>query len=242
MAHTLPDYTTKYKLAKIFGNVDNAELAARLGGPTTMDRRGNIIWYDDFEAAAALKWDPNIAPGGTVAYSAERAFMGNQSLKLVTDNDLGDFIVLRKSFPLPVERTIGLEFMFCITVENPIVQPTLEGWDGTNYFIGQLLWNQLTGKLYYYNAGFAWTELPVYDATTLMYEPWFYMKLVINWDTKEYVRAIFGGTTYDLSGIPMCESPSITLQHVDVYLGVENTAGAISTVYIDNVVLTQNEP
>ena len=46
MVHTLPDYSTKYRMTNVFGNIDHSELAARLGSPSTFDRRGNIIFMD----------------------------------------------------------------------------------------------------------------------------------------------------------------------------------------------------
>jgi hypothetical protein len=73
-------------------------------------------------------------------------------------------------------------------------------------------------------------------------EPWYYMKLVIDWDASEYVRFIFGGTTYDLAGIPMRTGASATERHIRVILfNIANTA-AVSTVYFDNFIFTQNEP
>ncbi|GAH58675.1 unnamed protein product, partial [marine sediment metagenome] len=50
MVHTLPDYSTKYKMTNLFGNLDNSELAARIKPLSMLDRAGHLIWYDDFEA------------------------------------------------------------------------------------------------------------------------------------------------------------------------------------------------
>lgn len=242
MTHTLPDYTTKYKLAKIFGNVDNAELAARLGACSALDRRGNLIWYDDFDAAAAVKWKLGGDAGYTAALSSDRAWMGNQSMKTVTDVDVGDTATIRKDFALPIERTIGLEFMFYIATGAPTVLIYIVGYTGTAYFQAQLQYDHNLGKLYYYNSASAWIELPIVDNVDPTGEHWFYVKLVLDWDSKEYVRAIFGGTQYDLSGLGMKTAANVTARKVIVVIYNRAETAAAATVYYDNFIFTQNEP
>jgi len=241
MVHTLKDYSTKYKLTKIFSQVDDAELAARLGALSTLDRRGKLIWCDDFEAAAAAKWSTSISAGGTAAVSTERSWMGNQSMKTVTHTDVGDGVNLGKVFCLPVERRMATEFMFCITGGAPIVRSYIVGYTGTAYFLAQVQYDHNLQKLYYYNDASAWVELPIYDSTVTPLEPWFLMKLVIDWDLKEYVRFIFCGTEYDLSGIGMKTGADATKKHVEVFIYSRAETAAAATVYFDNFILTQNE-
>jgi len=242
MSHTLPDYTTKYKLAKIFGNVDNAELAARLGACSTMDRRGNLIWYDDFEAAAAVKWTIFTDVGATAALSTDRAWMGNQSMKTVTPAVINNSASLTKIFSLPPERRMGAEFMFCITTEKPVIILGVYGYDGTSNVIGGIKYDHNLEKLYYFNSAGAFIELPLYDSLLITTEHWFYVKLVVDWDTKKYVRLIFSSTEYDLSSIDLRTIASIVKKYITVE--IKNMAGtnAAATVYFDNFILTQNEP
>jgi len=242
MAHTLPDYTTKYRLDKIFSSVDTNELGARTEALSTLDRRGNLVWCDDFEAAAAAKWSQSISAGGTAAVSTERSWRGNQSMKTVTHTDIGDNVCLGKVFCLPVERRLGFEFMFCITSGAPVTLLYIVGYTGTAYFMAQIQYDHNLQKLYYYNSSSSWVELTRYDSTVTLLEPWFYMKLVLDWDLKEYVRFIFGGTEYNLSGISMKTGANATLKHVEVLLYNRAETAAAATVYFDNFILTQNEP
>ena len=242
MAHTLQDYTTKYKLSKIFSQVDVAELAARLGACSTLDRRGNLVWYDDFEAAAAVKWLITADGAGTGALSTDRSWMGNQSMKTVTDVAVGNDVTLFKSFRLPTERTLASELMFCITGGKPRIQINLIGYTGTNAFQGAVKYDHNVQKLYYYSSTPAWVELTRTDSVATIREPWFLMKLVVDWDTIKYKRFLFGGTTYDLSDIDMYsfEDTSDTCLLISIINQAETAAAA--TVYFDNFILTQNEP
>lgn len=242
MTHTLPDYTTKYKMAQIFGQIDSGELAARLGAASTQDRRGALVWFDDFEAAAAVKWQYNFSVGGSVALSAERAWMGNQSMKTVTPAGIGDAALMDKKFSLPIERQIGIEVMTCMTTGNPIIELDLIGYDGSYEWATKLKYNYNRGKLYYFNSTGDWTELTVYDSTLIVNEHWIFMKLVINWDAKEYVRIMFGSTTYSLKNIPIWSLANAGKEYIQVTLYNTAATAAVSTVYFDNFILTQNEP
>ena len=82
MVHTLPPWTSKYRLVKIFANVDVAELVVRLGSPVSFDRRGNVVLIDDF-AASVIKWSyPGYGTGNGHELSTAWAKSGSQSLKL----------------------------------------------------------------------------------------------------------------------------------------------------------------
>lgn len=242
MAHTLPDYTTKYKMAKIFGAIDEAELAARLGACSTLDRRGKLIWCDDFEAAAAVKWSYSADPPGTVALSSDRAYRGNQSMKTVTGAVAGDQCSIHKAFCLPIERKMAAEFMFYPSAGKPIIDLDIQGWNGTSRFEGQVRFDYNAFKLYYYDSTGAWVEIPRYDNAEEAYEHWIYMKLVIDWEKKEYIRFIFCSTEYDLSGIPLFSAASATTKQIRVYMMNQAATAAAATVYFDNFILTQNEP
>lgn len=242
MSHTLPDFTTKYKLAKIFGQIDSGELAARQGINSFADRRGNIVWYDDFEAADAVKW--SIAPhgAGTGAISTLRAWMGNSSLLIITDANVGDDVAVSKTFCLPPERRIGAEWMFNISMNEPRITFHLIGYTGTTRFIGGVRYDFNLNKLYYYNSAGAYIELTIYDSTTITYYPWLLLKLAIDCDKQEYIRLIFCGTEYDLSGIPLNTIASADPKRVRVQFYTEARTAAAAKVHFDNFILTQNEP
>jgi hypothetical protein len=242
MSHTLPDYTTKYKLAKIFGNVDNAELGARINGLSTMDRRGNVIWWDDFEGGASIKWGVSADGLGTATVSATKSWMGSQSMKTVTDAALGSVTYLDKSFSLPLERRLGVEFMFRIESGKPSVLIYWVGFTGTESFMAQVYYDFNLDKLYYQDAAWAWIELTKVDGTVFTHQAWCFMKLVIDWTAKEYVRFIFGASEYDLSGIPLRSGASATKRRTDVNIWNRCETAAAATVYFDNFILTQNEP
>ena len=241
MAHTLEDYSTKYKLAKVFSNVDDAELAARTSQYTSVDRRGNVVWYDDFESAAAIKWFVTNTGGGTATLSTTRAYHGNQSMKISTGAVLGDDVTMEKTFSLPLSRRIGAEALFNILTVNALIELRIMGYSGTRLYFSQFRYDQSLLSLQYLNSAGAWVDLTIYDGVSLTQEQWIPMKLVVDWDTGEYVRVIFGGTEYSLSGEKMFSAPSATKRRIRTYIYVQTDGAVVSDVYVDNFILTQNE-
>lgn len=241
MTHTLPDYSTKYKMVKVFGNVDNAEMAARTNGLSMLDRRGQVVWWDDFEDANAAKWYTDADGAGSVALSTERAWMGNQSLKTVTDVNTDDRVFMGKQFSLPPSHRMGMEIMFTITGGAPYVIFNFTGYTGAYKVTMQLKYDHNLLKLYYLNSADAWVELAVNDYTSGTQEQWIYIKLVVDWDLREYIRAIFCGTEYDLSGIGARVTASATLPFIGCYYSNNAATDAAATIYWDNFIFTQNE-
>jgi hypothetical protein len=241
MVHTAKDYSDDYRQERVYGNIDSAELAARQGINSFFDRRGNIVWYDDFEAANAQKWKTGGSGGGTAAISTERAWMGNSSMKVSTAGTDTSYQTLSKYYSLPMERQMGAEVMFHIYAGDPQVLMTLSGYTGTHLNRAEVYYDDELGKLYYRDAADNWQELTVVDGYSPTLEQWIPMKLVVDWDLGEYLRIFFGGTIYDMTGIPYFRLASATLQRVITQLQIATTDDEVATVYFDNFIFTQNE-
>ncbi|GAH20805.1 unnamed protein product, partial [marine sediment metagenome] len=54
--------------------------------PNTFDRRGNVVWYDDFEGVGKKWADFYVLDAGTSVLSATRCYRGSQSMKMTTHN------------------------------------------------------------------------------------------------------------------------------------------------------------
>jgi hypothetical protein len=114
-------------------------------------------------------------------------------------------------------------------------------YSGTYYCWARIRFDWALSKLYYWDAGGNWVELTIRDHTSVVEHQWYPMKLVIDLDAGEYVRLLFCGTNYDLSGILMEQVPDAQLQDVYVDIYEYSTAADVSTCYFDNIILTQNE-
>lgn len=241
MTHSLPDYTTKYKMTTIFGNIDTAELAARLGSPFIHNREGNMIFYDDFEAEN-LHWDTATSgAGGAVALSTASAFMGEQSLKITGGSDTGKYGLAYRQLSLPVNTRLGYEVSFTNNADLDYVLVSMTIFDGTNYHQGRIRFDQTNDKLYYYNSANTTIELDsdvIFLVGDFMYQP---IKLVIDSSTNNYVRCIFGNKEYNMSNISLYQVADASNPYLYIDLWVGSNAGDNAYSYVDHAIVTQNE-
>lgn len=241
MVHTSPDYSSKAKIERSYGQVDNGELAARLGSINTIDRRGTIIWYDDFEYLGASKWTITADTIGTATFTVARVWMGNSAMKVVTAAVANDTVTMTKPFSLPHEGTIGVELMTNISGASGYIELYLQCYTGALYHFPAIRYNQFLNTLEYFNDALAWVDVPLNQSFDPGNLQWLYMKLVVDWTTGYYVRCLLGSEEFDLSAIPMYQAANATLPRMDAGMLVKTLAAGVVTCYIDNVIVTQNE-
>lgn len=241
MVHTLPPWTSKYKMLKIFGQIDSGELAARLGALSLQDRRGNLVWCDDFESPVTKWTHTATGTGASVALSADYSTLGSQSMKITTSASTAESSLISRYFTLPPQTRIGCEFM-CMPVDSKMVCTLImNGYDGSNFYDPRVRVNFATDVVQYYHITEGWktidSDLKFYDGI----KTWLFVKLVFDWDTKKYVRLMVGKEEYDLSAQSIKSSGSGAEPLLSLEIWATPSENASHIIYLDNVVLTQNE-
>jgi len=242
MSHTLPPWTSKYKLVKVFGNIDNNELAARLGALSVQDRRGNLVWYDNFEGLSINWFEFAFGTGAGVALDSSKYWLGSQSLQIKTGDSTANTTYIQKYFSLPELARIGLECMVWLKDDECRFAHTFYGFTGSQAYSASLRFTASTGVLEYWDVTSQWVEI---DASVNWKEDvdmWLLMKLVIDWTTGKYVRAIVGDTEYNLSEYSYASAADATKPAIALRFVLATTDNANRIANIDNVILTQNEP
>jgi hypothetical protein len=226
----------------VFGNphyMGSAELAARLGSIDTFDRRGQVIFMDDFESGTLGRWtDVSFGPNSKISLSTAYANRGAFSAKFVCGEAVNDTATMLHYMCYPVLGKIGLE----AAVE----------WHGAESF--RFCWQQMlyTGaKLYY-----AFVRLDI-NAETLSYldsagawqvfasgiKPYAHMfrnsKLVVDFLAEKFVRFTLDATEYDLSAYGLRYIVSAAAPGYVLGLAHSRYDGAVTdTIYIDDIIVT----
>jgi hypothetical protein len=241
MVHTLQDYTTKYKLATIFSHIDEAELAARLGSIITFDRRGNVIWMDDFESGVA-KWNlSGNGTGNTQLISTTRARNGSNSLALTCGSDLGVYSRMIKYLEPPVNSSIGFEFSFSIDANITKIEAIARFYDGTYNRYGYFKIDVTNAKIQYMNSAAGWVDLLV-GISWITNTSYFYtIKMVCDFLNDTYLRVVLRDKTYDLSSVELRKVASATYPRFELEITAYGTAVTNAVAYIDDIIFTQNE-
>jgi len=221
---------------------DLAELAVRLGSIVSFDRRGDVIWWDGFEDTLN-KWTASgYGTGNAQEVSTDYARNGQYSAKLTAGAQVGGWARIDHYMPYPVLGKMGFEFSFVQHAETDYMDVFFTLYDGTLYYPARIRLAYVDKKLQYYNSSFGWTDIAtgweLYRFAGLFHT----LKLVVDFANKEYSRLIVDSTTYDLSGISVPQASSSDSPHLEIGIKTVNASNFSGITYIDDVIVTQNEP
>jgi len=236
-----PDWGGHYNTGQFYPLYDMAELAARLGSVLTYDRRGALIWAEDFRHGIGSWEEDHFGDDVDAALSANYWENPPFSAELIVDGTSLSWAVIERRVEVPEVTNVGL-------------QVSVRWGAGSSKF--QMYWWQYTGAVYH-RAGLIadpvaeTVSLFSNEGTTVLVANtgdfrdanyFAHFKIVLNLETHELVRAIALGQEYDLSayttqavasGLP----PSLKARIVHV-----SALAGESSIYIDNIIITAAEP
>ena len=226
---------------------------------TSRRRTGRCFWYDDFENYTAVITEKWLQFGGTVALSTAFPKQDKRCMLLTTGAGAGNQAIaniIMGSFPL---GRFGIEFDFfsynaagiAAFQEVPYVGIRFVDltWDCYAYirYLGgaNMLWQ-------YYNQAGVWTNIPngAYDRVEVgdlvANQPNYHnFKMVADFDTGYYVGLWIDSAYFNLEALRMNRTARLVADELvlQVDLSVRTTgAGGAVTMYVDNVILTDQEP
>jgi len=242
MVHTLPDYTTKYKLSQFFATIDQAELAARLGSIITRDRRGRVIWFDDFNDTIS-KWGvAATGEGGGVSADTANPYFTKSCAKLETGTGAGSYCSLNKYFFLPVDTRLGFEWIFSMKGPVKRIENTNYIYKGTKRYPYTLYLDTVNNVIKLSTAA-GYVTIEDGDYTFLLNEYYYcHCKLVIDPVTNKYVRLIIADKEIDVSDYEPSSNAYSSERAIyeNFIVGTNSTANAIA--YVNGFIFTQDEP
>lgn len=242
MPHGTPDWWGVEPSSTIHQVQDAGELAVRVGSIVSYDRRGNVIFLDDFEDGLARWGTATSGLGAGVTLSADAARSRAYSVKLTGGSDDSRFARLSQVRPIPVEGKIGVEVSFTNKSDLSTFEIHVAIDDRTNIHRARVRFDEQADDFEYYDSAGVWQDIdadkPCYN---LMYT-FHTMKLVFDLSTDKYIRAMLNDEEYDLSAHSMQTAASGGLEQMATYIYVYSTVGNNTVSYVDDVIFTQNEP
>ena len=218
------------------------ELAARLGAISTFDRHGWVIWTDDFEGGA-FKWIAGVSgTGAGVALDGDFARHGSWSAKLTAGSDSASLAAIVRVMPFPLLGRMGFEHSWAADSDLSTLQLAADVHDGVDRHRARVRYDYPNEKLQYLDASNAWVDIAASVDLIRSDYPFWTWKLVVDFGQEEYVRLIVNDAYYDLAGLAYYKAASALIGQVE--LGITNvaTSGNNGVVYVDDVIVTRNEP
>jgi len=242
MPHGAPDWSDIVKQQQVHRLDDMAELAARLGAIHRWDRRGDVLFFDDFSNGLNHWWTVSEPPSEFPKIITETSEYGGYSVKFQPTDGDSKWQEMWKLLAYPQPTILGFEFSFTthfyllyLVTRLNIVYPTVEYGFAFRY-------NHKDLKMEYCDQNLVWQT--IWSDYELRYDKrlFHHMKFVIDSDRNEYIRLIVDHQTADLAGIPGYLVGETGGNYLFWTITVYAQTGQTATIYVDNCIITMNEP
>lgn len=237
-----PDYQKYLPGSNRFSLQDMGELAVRVNAPLMLDRRGDIVWYDDFRNGLA-NWKLTVGgANGGASLLANQSYHAGFYAQLIpaTTSTLQTF--LRSNVGNFVRGRIGFDIVLGVLNTPNNIQIQFDIFDGTYQHIAYLQ---------YVSASSAWR---ISDETstfqTILTRQihfgsniiWFPLKLVYDLSTQYYVRYIMGDDELDISTIQFRKVAAAATPQMQLSIAVIGDGTTNPRLNIAQAIITQSEP
>lgn len=242
MSKGQPDFGLYATTETIAGLADMGELAARLGSIDTFDRRGNIVWLDDF-ASGIEKWRSYSEAGGeSLEWATTRARNGGFCAKLSTDNHTDDDAMALRSLPYPTLSKMGIEVSVSWGTRLKTFILMLRLDNGTTVLAAEVRWTKATKTWACHDLTLGWqnlTPITTLETDTALFHTF---KLVCNFSKGIYAYLIVNNTVFDLSALVIPSIAPGDAPYIQPRISIDTPSNNASIIYFDDVIITQNEP
>jgi len=242
MAHGFPDWGQTAGVNTVYQLKDLAELAVRLGSIDAFDRRGDVIFLEDFERGDSKFITDKGGLNAATYLSLLHCKSGNFSLNLVAGSTLAVYARYAKSLGVPLLSRIGVELSFASGAFAGYFDIGVSVRDGSKVHSFHIRLDVAAKELKVFDDTGAWVTIATDIALEYSDDLFHTIKVVGDIKTNEYVRVILNSSVYVISGIKMWNAAAIASPYCT--LEVTNTGVIASNVsmFIDDIILTQNEP
>jgi len=222
--------------------VGNAELAVRLGSEKFFDRRGDVIFIDNFENGTA-KWRlSGVGTGNKQVLTADKSRSRGYSVKLVGGSTATFLAEMYARIPYPVLSKWGFEVHFAMGSNIDKVQFSMVKFTGTQAKSGLIRYDRTNEKLQYVDKNGADQDIETSFKLSQSDYLFHVFKLVQDLENDKFHRLIINETTYDLSAYDVYTYSDTSTKHISIGIELYSRSGNNDYIYIDNVIVTQNEP
>ena len=242
MAHGHEDYGPGAPTSTVYAVLDMAELAARLGSINVFDRRGNVLFLEDFNGSLAKCFHGTTGTGASVSISNAKARFGNFSCRLVTGDATDNEAYVGAYLSFPVFSKLGFEFSWCPQSWLRDIELDMYVYDGAKYWRPTVRWHEDNDSWQYRDDSNVFVTLtpPVLYAREAY--TFNFAKLVVDLDAKEYVRLIANNQSWDLTGKGIYSDANTNAPRLVFYISIYTRADHNCTTYLGHMIVTQNEP
>ena len=242
MGHGRPSWDKYRSYGSLYEEVEAGELAVRLGSPVTFDRRGRVLWYDTFERGLGAWVLAEVGAGSVPHLTTETCRTTGVAVKIEPGAFVGDISRMSHFQPYPALGKFGNELSFSLADSYCKLHLQMYVYTGSQFLRAEARYDRPAQKLEYRDSAGAWQTLAsgllIYPEITLFHT----LKLVVDFATQKYSRLIFNASSYLLSSYAIAVAASAVEPQMITRITGEIASVGAGVIYVDDVIITQNEP
>lgn len=221
--------------------LDDAELAVRLGAASIFDRRGSVVYADDF--SHGINRYAVISQGSdTFARISHRdSLLSGYSLRCNTGSTGGEQAGASVSVPLITDTPIGIEALFASASQDIRFNVGLQVHNGTSLLEYLMRWDRNSDDLEVKTGVSTFTDVDTDLDHFVGVHAWAHLKLVIDPAAETYLRGRVGQDLFDLSALSPATLPTTGGPGVAGRVACDSSQASADDGFVGLVVITVNE-
>lgn len=242
MVHGAPDNYQVQKKAITYRLDDMAELAVRLGGISSFDRRGEVWFYDGFEDGLG-KWEYNGAGSvGEHSISSKHVKSGGFAAKVLTVAAPGGGGYAIRYIGYYKLSKSGVECSFSFHHPDSLIRFGFTLGDNIHNYITGVRYDHANTKFEYLNSLNRWVNLVTNFRLAPNRDIFSTIKLIADFPNEKYVRCIINETEIDMSDKGIFDTGFPDVKYMSGNIICTNGDVADYEFYFDDYIITINEP
>ncbi|NIW97366.1 MAG: hypothetical protein GWN13_03805 [Phycisphaerae bacterium] len=219
-----------------------AELAVRMGFPHVFERTGNVLFYETYQYGIS-DWFPSGSHASNYPVLASHGLLNSPySCKLQIAVSGAAYSQIAKDVAYPYLTTYGFELAFRPLSEFGTLLLGYQVYTGTQRISVWARYNDVENKWYIYDENGTFQEIATYPMGTWDISVWHPVKVVVDLDNLKYARFSYDANDISLSSYGLEVVASAVTPRLTIGVSIGQVGTELSSMYIDNVILTINEP
>jgi len=225
-----------------FVDADTAELAVRLGSPNVWRRSGRVIYIDGFEGSLAPWLKLTGGTGSAAEIVREFSNQGSGSVRITPGSDGNQRMILEKRLPYFPNARTGMEVAMWPLNGVTALKICLIKHTATERVAFHIRVRPAEKDVSYWTNPGGYTIIADIHDVIDVNTNFFLLKMIVDFETNQYIRAYLNETEYSLSGI----SAGIDViggdnRYLVAQLRTEDTSGGQALSYMDDLIVTIDE-
>ena len=240
--HGTPDWWGQGRKPTTYALNDMAELAVRLGSVVNYDRTGEVLWLAGFANGGQPLGYSNLGDPGSVSLSALYPHTGSSCLLITTAPTSGSGVQVFKYLRYPSGVGIGLEVTFAGDDTASYIEFEIVLYDGNYYRINRLRYSQADSSWDLLYGLTDYERLAVQQIGVYQAQVYNTIKLVVDTVLHTYQQVQVNDVRYSTITTTPYSTASTSQRLMIVSIRVYTGSDAATSLRIDNLIVTQNEP